>query len=505
MFDTIVQKVRGWLYNMGLISGVRSISQTKKGRQIIATDEHYAHVAEWLSWYQGYVPKFHNVVDKTPEGEQPRRKYTLGMAKVVCHEMATLVFNEKCSIVISDSATQEFIDGVLEDNDFVKTFQHNLEYGFALGGFVPRPYFDGQKIKIAYSSARDFFPLSTSAGRVTEGVCVTLTLRGQDIFTLLEWHTLENGGLTVTSELYRSRTQGSLGVQVALAELYPDLAPVVHLAGADEALLPYIKPSDANNFDIDSALGISIFANALDTLRMLDNAFDSFNLEFTIGRKRILVPAYMLRPVVDPETGKMVRYFDTSDSVYEGMNMDDKESKGPVDISAELRVEEHVSAINALLNILAMKTGFSSGTFSFDGKSVKTATEVVSENSKTFRTKNAHENSVEEGIKELIRGICTLADQYGVFHAPDFDVTVSFDDSVAETRNDNAAYYSGLTVQGLLSKQRAIMKIFDVPREEALKILDEIKSEQAQSVDPAIADLIGGTDGGGAASGQPTA
>jgi D-alanine-D-alanine ligase-like ATP-grasp enzyme len=61
---------------------------------------------------------------------------------------------------------------------------------------------------------------------------------------------------------------------------------------------------------------------------------------------------------------------------------DDDGTAGVHDISVELRVEEHVAALNALLSILCLQIGFSANTFSFDEHQggIKTATEVVSEN-----------------------------------------------------------------------------------------------------------------------------
>src|SRR5690625_1306522 len=105
------------------------------------------------------------------------------------------------------------------------------------------------------------------------------------------------------------------------------------------------------------------------------------------------------------------------------------------DIKVELRVDEHVSAINALLNLFAMQTGFSSGTFTFNGESMKTATEVISEQSKTFKSKQSHEIIIESGLQELIESIVAIAELYGVFSAPeDYEVTIAFDDSVAEDK-----------------------------------------------------------------------
>src|SRR5690625_5631714 len=123
------------------------------------------------------------------------------------------------------------------------------------------------------------------------------------------------------------------------------------------------KPNTSNNFDTQSPLGISLYANALSVMKAIDTAFDSFHREFRLGKKRIFVPDSMIRTVYD-EKGRPQRYFDSSDEVYQGYPGDMDETKIH-DIKVELRVDEHVAAINALLNLFAMQTGFSSGTFTF--------------------------------------------------------------------------------------------------------------------------------------------
>ncbi|TMZ50923.1 phage portal protein, partial [Klebsiella pneumoniae] len=190
----------------------------------------------------------------------------------------------------------------------------------------------------------------------------------------------------IRNELYESNGQ-DLGIKVALSTLFPDLEEEVRISGLSKPIFTYFKPNTANNIDTQSPLGISIYANALDTMKAIDTAFDSLHREFRLGKKRIIVPSHMVKVVNDPLTGKPLRYFDPSDEVYEALNTDNIDDADIKDIKTELRVEEHVSAINALLNLFAMQTGFSAGTFSFDGQSVKTATEVVSENSKTFKSK----------------------------------------------------------------------------------------------------------------------
>src|SRR5690625_4511056 len=143
------------------------------------------------------------------------------------------------------------------------------------------------------------------------------------------------------------------------------------------------------------------------------------------------------------------------------------------DVSVELRVDEHVSAINALLNLYSIIAGFSSGTFTFDGQSMKTATEVVSEQSKTFKSKQSHEVIIEAGLIELIESILAIAETYGLFTSRDeLDVKVAFDDSIAEDKAAEINKQVQLVSSELQSKKRAIMKIFGVTEDEALLIID---------------------------------
>ena len=64
-----------------------------------------------------------------------------------------------------------------------------------------------------------------------------------------------------------------------------------------EPLFVYITTALANNFNPDSPIGISQYANAIDTLKSLNTAFDALNSEIKLGKKRIIVPATSMRDV----------------------------------------------------------------------------------------------------------------------------------------------------------------------------------------------------------------
>lgn len=461
---------------LGLIKKIESVTQHKK---IALSDDFYNKIIEWRALHRGYFEGIHDMTFfNIKEGEGKRRIATLNMPKVASEELATLIFNEKVELSLSDVNFNDFIHGVLNDNKFISNMQNYLEFMFAMGGMVIKPYVKGSKIQLSYVTADCFLPVSWTNARITEGVFINETRKQGKVYTHLEWHTFEGGVYTITNELYESENGNDLGSKVPLSVLYPDMDELIPIHGIEKPLFAYFKPNIANNIDSNVPLGISIYANSYDTLKSLDIAFDSLQREFRLGRKRIIVPAHMIKMVVDPDTGKQQRYFDPTDETYEafdGGNMDEHQIN---EINVTLRVEEHIAAMNALLNILAMQIGFSPGTFSFNGQSMKTATEVVSENSKTFRTKQSHENVIEQGIKDLIDCIAVLASLYGLYKLPtEYETTIKFDDSIAQDADAEIDKQIKLVAAELQSRKRAIIKIFGASEEEAEKIMQEIYKE----------------------------
>jgi A118 family predicted phage portal protein len=171
----------------------------------------------------------------------------------------------------------------------------------------------------------------------------------------------------------------------------------------------------------------------------------------------------MIRTVPDPLTGRQVRYFDANDETYEALSTDDPDTLKIQDNSVELRVEEHVAAMNAFLNIFCLQVGLSAGTFSFDAHDgLKTATEVVSENSKTYKTVKSYQNQITPAIKRIVDAIITVARLYDMDYegqkiealaSRGYDVTVSLDDGITQDRQTNINEGITLVGAGLMSKK----------------------------------------------------
>jgi A118 family predicted phage portal protein len=413
-------------------------------------------IDQWFQAYKMQAPWL-DYTYRTVDGHtRKRRRLSMGMAKVGCSELNSLVFSEDPVFTGSEKVLE-----VLEANSFTKNLAELSEYTLALGGGAMKVHSDGQQIFIDYVKAQNFVPISWDNTRVTEAHFVSNLVRGDKKLMLVETHRKADGGYTITNEMYDRGTNQKV-------TLPDDIEKSVFVA-TPVPLFAYIRPHVANNFDPESPLGVSIYANAMDTLQALDIAFDSLNSEMVLGKKRIIVPQGAIRSVIDPDTGKPIKFFDPTDEVFVGLSFDEDETLRIQDNSVELRIEEIKLAIQTLLDVYAIQIGFSRGHFSFDGGQVKTATEVISDNSKTFKTKKSYENNLADGIIDLMNAIAVLV-------KTDEENGVLFDDSVIEDRNSKAMYWINLYSAGLVDKETALQKIHGLDEAGAAKMATKLVS-----------------------------
>lgn len=490
MFDDLRTFIKRVGVKLGLIKELNLVTQHRK---VSIEDKAYERINLNKQIYQGYIPKWHDLTYITSNGVQKKRRMlSLGIGKIVAKEMANIIFNEKCSIDVSprngkDKDVKEFINQVLSDNGFYRNFERYLEYCYALGGMAVKVYQHDGKIKLAYSTADAMYPLSNDSENIDEALFIYQEKKDKKYYSMLEWNEWKDGTYVITNELYESDDRNKLGHKVPLSTLYEDLDEVTRITNITRPLFVYFKPNTANNKDMQSPLGISLFENSHDTIYSIDYIYDFFMHEFKLGKRRIAVDHSMLKEYIDSD-GNMKQRFDTDETVFVPLSADD--SIPVTDLSVGLRTSDIISAINAQLDLLAMQVGFSTGTFTFDGTSVRTATEIVSVNSKTFRTKNSHEMIVSEGIKNLVKTILEVANLYGIYNGTsDVDVAVDFDDSIAQDRQQNYNYYSMAVNDKLIPRLEAIQRIFKITEQEAEEWIARIDSNE-MTTESAL-DLIG--------------
>ena len=498
MFEKFKKAVKNWFMSAGATTGLaREFKDIFELGGVPAFQQFYNFgIFPWKWVYKGFYNAWHLIAAPTIENPKATRRMAyLNLSKAVCSELAGMVWTDQTEVTVSTAGVelaeneedplQKFVrKSALEKNNFGVKMGETIEQAAALGGAALKVWRDvrhdsegreiegSERLKIGYCMADQFIPTAWDNAEINEAVFISRQAKGGYYYTRLEWHKWDGVTYTITNELYRAdqyRTgsrepQDILGMRVPLSEIYPFLDETATVDGIENTLFSYFRTPTANNIDDNSPLGVSIYANAMETLHALDICFDSFVREFRLGKKRIIVPARMIKTVIDPVSGEPRRYFDATDETYEALSTDDPDSLKIQDNSIELRVDEHVSAMNAFLNIFCLQVGLSSGTFSFDAKSgLKTATEVVSENSKTYKTVKNFQNMIRPAVVRLVENIITVAALYDMktedgqsvreLAERGYTVNVAMDDGITQDRQTNINEGMALVGAGLLSKK----------------------------------------------------
>lgn len=468
---------------MGLLKALKDVKDHKK---VNANDEDYKYIDMWKRLYQGHYAEWHNLNYEHNGNPVNRRQLSMNLPKVTAKYMSKLLFNEKVKINIDDKAAEEFVLNVLKTNGFTKNMERYIEYGEAMGGFVIKVYHDGKKnVKVSFATADCMYPLSNDSENVDECVIANSFHKNNKYYTLLEWNEWQGDVYTITTELYQSDDPNEIGGKVSLKLLFNDIEPIVPLPALTRPTFVYIKPNIANNKNLTSPLGISIYANALDTLKTLDLMFDSYYQEFKLGKKKVLVPSSFVKTAVNLD-GSTTQYFDSTDEaffLYQGDQ--DADGKSVKDISVEIRSTEFIESINAMLRIYAMQVGLSAGTFTFDENGLKTATEVVSEKSETYQTKNSHSQLIEQGIKEMIVSILEIGKLVKAYSGEVVEldtITVDFDDSIAQDEDTTINRYTNAKNQGMIPLKIALQRAWNITDAEAEEWKEEIEKDGQSSL-----------------------
>lgn len=485
--------MKGVMRRMRLLKTLKEVKDHKK---VNANDEDYKHIDMWKRLYQGHYAEWHNLNYEHNGKPINRRQLSMNLPKITAKYMSKLLFNEKVKINIDNEQAEEFVLNVLKTNGFTKNMERYIEYGEAMGGFVIKVYHDGkQNVKVSFATADCMYPLSNDSENVDECVIANSFQKNNKYYTLLEWNEWENDRYKISTELYESDNANEIGTKVPLSVLYKDIEQEVYLDNFVRPLFVYIKTNIANNKNLTSPLGISVYANALDTLKTLDLMFDSFYQEFKLGKKKVLVPSSFVKTVINPDDS-LTSYFDSTDEafyIYQGQQDDD--SKSIKDISVEIRSTEFIESINAMLRIYAMQVGLSAGTFTFDENGLKTATEVVSEKSETYQTKNSHSQLIEQGIKEMIVSILEVGKLINAYSGEIVEldtITVDFDDSIAQDEDTTINRYTNAKNQGMIPLKIALQRAWNITDAEAEAWKEEIEKDvQAEIPGNDLSGLLG--------------
>lgn len=406
-------------------------------------EEFYTYVSLWKSWYVGKVKGFHQYRRYNGHKWTKCNRASLGMAKKVCEDWANLLMNEKVQITLEGQKEQDFIDRVLTENNFTVKANEMQEMKSALGTVAYIPRVVGQAVNesgeavpgdvsgiaLDYVTIEHIFPLAWQNGFITGCAFDSVVTRAGKNYLYLQIHRKDENGLyIIENSVYRYENETLSDAMLTDVPGFERIPPVVH-TGSDKRQFVIDRPNIANNLDYLLPVGIPVYANAIDVLRGVDCAYDCYVNEFENGPMMMMVKMPATRWEDDEPT------LDDNDRRFYLLPEDTQQGNVVETISPTLRTEQLNVGLQDQLNVLSSKCGFGETYYRFDGGSVATATQVISENSTMFRTIKKHEIVLEQALVELCRILLRLGNTaMNAGLNEDVEISIDFDDSIIEDK-----------------------------------------------------------------------
>lgn len=449
-----------------------NITEYLKSQGLRTVGESYrSRIDDWMSWYAGKVKKFHSYSVYNGIRQIGVERASLNMAKTVAEDWANLLLNERVQICVDGDAAQRRLDALLLLNRFEVYGNRTVELAFASGTGAFTQYRDADGAsRIDYHDARDIWPLSWSRGQIIEcAFSDAQRVRGRKCVYLRMYRLNDDGTYRIENRWLDDET----GEPVAP----PEGVMEVVQTGMRVPLFQIITPNLANNVDSGCPLGISVFANAIDALKGVDVCYDSFRNEFILGRKRLMVPVSMVKLRMEQD-GVQSPMFDPNDLVYTAYQPSEDQKDGFHDLSPEIRAEQHLTGLRTQLSMLSTKCGLGTSRYEFDRASgVRTATEVISEQSDLYQSMRKHELVLRDALVGLVRALLALD---GLDAG---DVRIVFDDSIIQDRSTLRAEAREEVAAGLMSKYRYLTEIVGLNAQDAQEEIERIRAESSVSAE----------------------
>lgn len=457
----------------------------KQGYSIDAYKKMLPHIQRWQEWWENYVPSFHRY--NVPNGNKniSVERYRMGMAKTISEAFADLLLNEKVQYNIGKDGKQsaDFYDKFLKPVNWETISNRAMELTNALGTsaiveslknveYDPEndvADFSKSKPFAEYATAEKIIVLSWIGERIIDVAFVTEKQEEKDTIVTISIHKLVNGEYEIHNHFFVKDKSGNLvpKAQEGIATIFK--------TGSNKPWFTIIKTNIINNIDKDSPYGISVYHNAVDQLKGVDIAYDSFVNEFNLGRKRLFISEEATK--VDA-FGKPI--FDNSDLVfyslqgasYAGGDGTSEPKKLIVESNMELRIEEHEQGINKALSLLSTKVGLGENYFKFENGVVKTATEVISADSKLYRSIRKQQILIENSLYDFMETLIYIGDKF--FNEKfDNEISIDFDDSIivdeAEIRRQSMLEMNA----GVIAPIQYIIETRKMTEEQAIKFYNK--------------------------------
>lgn len=398
----------------------------------------------------------------------------LGLPGAIGRELARHAMTE-FSVTVSGGDRADYLNKQLQM--VTSKFSNDLELGLCLGGIALKPYPEENRILVD-TATTGFTPTHVDGtGKVIGGVFKTDPVKqGNDYYVRLEYHDFlprDDGSMVyvIDNRAFHSSKEGSIGNAVALSEVnqWKDIQDHTEIEGLESPLFAYFKQPSANDIDIGSKMGVSVYSGAtVGLIKQADQQWERIKWEYESGERKIFV---------DGVRGNASQF---KDRLFEyGAFSADKDFFH--EFNPELRDDPLYNGFQRTLQRIEFNVGLAYGTISDPQSVEKTATEIMAAKHRQYVTEDAIQKAFQNTVDELVYAMNAWCDLAQLAPNGEYEVNYNWGDGVLddpETRRQDMALDMQRVSAGLMRDIDFIMK------------WDKVDEETAKAMLPSTQDMV---------------
>ena len=372
---------------------------------------------------------------------------SLNLCAAIASEFARQVTLELSSVVTGSERAKVINESYQKILSSVRTY---VEYACALGGAVFKPYVEDGRIEVEYIGADNFFPTKLNgSGEVVSAAFCEQKKVSQKTYLRLEHHELTKQGVEITNRAFMAGALFNTLTEVPLSRVdeWKDLEPYIFLKGVKRPLFSYFRIPFANNIDLRSPLGVSVFSRALGVIEEADRQYSRLLWEFEGGELAIDASIDAVKSV-----GNDFKMPHLSKRLFRGLDIDSGGSDLYSVFAPQLRDASLINGLDQLLVRVEDLVGLARGVFSNAEAGIRTATELNLLRQRTYSSVTDIQKALALALTGLADAMDTYCDIYSLTPHGKYSVSFDFDDSTVTDRQTEFTERQALVKSGILEK-----------------------------------------------------
>lgn len=444
--------------------------------------------------------------DNSPWLDDDAGIYSLGLAKQICKELQQQVLSElethisepgvSDDVADEDKRAEEVIDtrakylNEIYTKRFLKQLPQAMEKALALGGMIIKPYFSNNDVYYDYCYQGEFYPIAfDDDGNIIDIAFYDSFTTADYVYTKIERQEFiaSEHKIIVTNTAYRAKVvdkdddtvEQDLGNEIPLTEVnkWANLEPYVPIENVEKPMYGYFKVPTANNIDLNSPLGISIFSPATKLIRKADEQFSRLDWEYNGGQLAIDIDPNAVQYSTE-YYGTQMKLDKCQDRLYRKVDLGQDDTYNAW--APALRDANYINGLNAYLCKIEDIIGLARGTLAQVDSEARTATELKLLKQRTYITVSAIQESMEKAIKDIVYATNVLVSLYNLAPEGDYDTIIEWQDSILTDTDTELEQQLNLKREGIISKAEIRAWYKGEPLEKAQEEIAAMEKEAQQ-------------------------